>query len=150
MSRPFRFGVDLTVPAPAGEWRDRCRRAEELGYDVLPAREAATTDALTGGRLELDIGAGYVRAEHVAAGLPFGSPGERVDRVRRTVRELKRLLESADHQPRPRCRRARRPVPACADRPRRSAAAPGARGTTGHLVPSTAEELDASVAAYRT
>ncbi len=35
MPRPFRFGVNLLTPAPADEWRAKCRRAEELGYDVL-------------------------------------------------------------------------------------------------------------------
>lgn len=35
MPRPFRFGVSLIDPASAEEWRARCRRAEELGYDVI-------------------------------------------------------------------------------------------------------------------
>ena len=35
MPGPFRFGVNLLDPAPAGEWRARCRRAEQLGYDVI-------------------------------------------------------------------------------------------------------------------
>ncbi|WP_320784665.1 LLM class F420-dependent oxidoreductase [Streptomyces sp. CRN 30] len=137
MSRPFRFGVNLISPAPADEWRAKCRRAEQLGYDVLLvpdhlgmpapfpalvaaaaatsgprvgtfvlnagfwnpallAREVATTDALTGGRLELGLGTGYVRAEHESAGLPWGSPRERVDRLRHTVEELVRLLGSTD------------------------------------------------------
>lgn len=124
--------------APADEWDAKCRRAEELGYDVilvpdhlgmpalvaaardterprlgtfvlntgfwnpaLLAREVATTDALTGGRLELGLGTGYVRAEHDTAGPAFGSPGERVARLRRTVEELERLLGDADHLPRP-------------------------------------------------
>lgn len=141
MSRAFRFGVNMVTPASGDEWRKRCRRAEELDYDVilvadhlgmpspfpslvaaaeaterprvgtfvlnaglnpvLLAREVATTDALTGGRLELGLGAGYVQAEHEAAGLPWGSPGERVDHLRRVVEELDRLLGSDEHQPRP-------------------------------------------------
>ncbi|MGR3874148.1 LLM class F420-dependent oxidoreductase [Streptomyces graminifolii] len=133
MTRPFRFGVNLLTPAPADAWRARCRRAEELGYDVLLvpdhlgmvapfpalvaaaeaterprvgtfvlnagfwnptllAREVTTTDDLTGGRLELGLGTGYIQAEHDTAGLPFGSPGERVDHLRRTVEELERIL----------------------------------------------------------
>src|SRR3954471_19994428 len=40
---------------------------------TLLAREVATVDALTGGRLELGLGTGYVQAEHDQAGLPFGS-----------------------------------------------------------------------------
>ncbi len=57
---------------------------------ALLAREVATVDALTGGRLELGLGTGYVKAEHDAAGLPWGAPGERVDHLRRTVEELGR------------------------------------------------------------
>lgn len=140
--RPFRFGVNLITSAPADEWRAKCRRAEELGYDVilvpdhlgmpapfpalvaaaeatqrprlgtfvlnagfwnpaLLAREVATTDALTGGRLELGLGTGYVQEEHDMAGLPWLSPGARVDHLRRTIEELYRLLASEDHQPQP-------------------------------------------------
>lgn len=202
MTRPFRFGVNLLDPAPAGEWRAKCRRAEELGYDVilvpdhlgwpapfpalvaaaqaterprlgtfvlnagfwnpaLLAREVATTDALTDGRLELGLGTGYVRAEHETAGLPWGSPGERVDHLRRTVEELKRLLGSAEHQPRP----VQEPgipllVGANGDRMLRLtaehadiAAFTGARtvpgSPSGQLEPLTAEELDERVALYR-
>lgn len=64
---------------------------------ALLAREVATVDALTGGRLELGLGTGYVQSEHDQAGLPFGSAGERVDHLRRTVEELERLLSSEDH-----------------------------------------------------
>ncbi|PWI20016.1 LLM class F420-dependent oxidoreductase [Streptomyces sp. Act143] len=35
MPRPFRFGASLIDPAPAGEWRAKSRRAEEIGYDVI-------------------------------------------------------------------------------------------------------------------
>ena len=31
----FRFGVNLTVSASRAEWIDKCRTAEDLGYDVL-------------------------------------------------------------------------------------------------------------------
>ncbi|MER6983055.1 LLM class F420-dependent oxidoreductase [Streptomyces carpinensis] len=202
MTRPFRFGVNLLNPAPAGEWRAKCRRAEELGYDVilvpdhlgwvapfpalvaaaeaterprlgtfvlnagfwnpaLLAREVATTDSLTNGRLELGLGTGYVRAEHETAGLPWGSPGERVDHLRRTVEELKRLLASPEHRPRP----VQQPgipllVGANGDRMLRLtaehadiAAFTGARSapknSSGELVPITADELDERVALYR-
>ncbi|MVO90459.1 TIGR03621 family F420-dependent LLM class oxidoreductase [Streptomyces sp. p1417] len=142
MPRPFRFGVDLLTPSSAGEWRAKCRRAEDLGYDVilvpdhlgmiapfpalvaaaeaterprlgtyvlnagfwnpaLLARDVATTDALASGRLELGLGTGYVQAEHDRAGLPYGSPRERVDQLRRTVAELERLLGSPEQLPRP-------------------------------------------------
>ena len=40
---------------------------------ALLAREVATLDLLSGGRVELGIGAGHMRHEHVDAGLPFPS-----------------------------------------------------------------------------
>ncbi|MGW3651581.1 LLM class F420-dependent oxidoreductase [Streptomyces sp. NPDC000878] len=192
MSRPFRFGVNLLASAPADEWRGKCRRAEELGYDVilvpdhlgmvapfpalvaaagatertrlgtfvlnagfwnpaLLAREVATTDALTGGRLELGLGTGYVQAEHDTAGLSYGSPGERVDHLRRTVEELGRLLSDQPRVP--------LLIGANGDRMLRLtaehadiAAFTGARpvpgSATGTLEPLTPEELDERVAAY--
>ncbi|MGY6019266.1 LLM class F420-dependent oxidoreductase [Streptomyces spinosirectus] len=202
MPRPFRFGVSLTGPAPAGDWHAKCRRAEELGYDVihvpdhlgmvapfpalvaaaavterprlgtfvlntgfwnpaLLAREVATADTLTGGRLELGLGAGYVQAEHDVAGLPFGSPRERVDHLRRTIEELDRLLGSDDHQPRP-VQKPRVPLMIGGNGDRMMqltaehadiAAFTGARpvpgSTTGRLAPVTPTELEESVARYR-
>ncbi|MFI6865712.1 TIGR03621 family F420-dependent LLM class oxidoreductase [Nocardia sp. NPDC050406] len=35
MHKPFRFGVNLTAPGSRSEWVAKCRRAEELGYDVV-------------------------------------------------------------------------------------------------------------------
>ncbi|MFI7400394.1 hypothetical protein ACIBW9_07870 [Streptomyces sp. NPDC049541] len=34
-ARSVPFGVNLLDSAPAEEWQARCRRAEELGYDVI-------------------------------------------------------------------------------------------------------------------
>ncbi|MER5178477.1 LLM class F420-dependent oxidoreductase [Streptomyces sp. NPDC002896] len=202
MARPFRFGVNLFSSVPGDEWRKKCRRAEELGYDVilvpdhlglpapfpalvaaadaterprvgtfvlnagfwnpaLLAREVATTDALTGGRLELGLGTGYVQAEHDTAGLPYGSPGERVAHLRHTIEELDRLLVSPEHQPQP-VQKPRVPILIGANGDRMLkltaehadiAAFTGARSvpdsTTGTLAPITAEELDERVATYR-
>ncbi|MBP2707904.1 TIGR03621 family F420-dependent LLM class oxidoreductase [Microbispora sp. RL4-1S] len=49
-----------------------------LHRPAVLARDVATTDRLTGGRLEVGLGAGYVRAEFEAAGVPFGA----ADRLR--------------------------------------------------------------------
>jgi probable F420-dependent oxidoreductase len=35
MTRAFRFGVNMTSVGSRSEWTARCRRAEELGYDVI-------------------------------------------------------------------------------------------------------------------
>jgi F420-dependent oxidoreductase-like protein len=40
----------------------------------------ANVDAMSGGRVELGIGAGWFEAEHTAYGIPFPSTGERFDR----------------------------------------------------------------------
>ncbi|MDI5961855.1 LLM class F420-dependent oxidoreductase [Streptomyces sp. SL13] len=138
----FRFGVNFLEAASGGQWADKCRHAEALGYDVLLvpdhlgwpapfpslvaaaqattrprvgtfvlnvgfwnpvllARDIATTDLLTGGRLEVGLGTGYVRAEFDDARIPFGTPGGRVDHLEHTVRELDRLLTDPSHSPRP-------------------------------------------------
>jgi probable F420-dependent oxidoreductase len=124
---------------------------------ALLAREVATTDALTDGRLELGLGTGYVPAEHERAGLPWGSPRERVDHLARTIAELRRLLASEEHQPRPAQRTVPLLVGANGDRMLRVtaehadiAAFTGARpGAGGTLEALTAEELDERVGRYR-
>jgi probable F420-dependent oxidoreductase len=58
----------------------------------LLAREAATTDRLTGGRLELGLGAGHMKAEFDAAGILWQRLGDRVKRVEATIDELDRLF----------------------------------------------------------
>ncbi|CAM5672583.1 LLM class F420-dependent oxidoreductase [Streptomyces canus] len=127
---------------------------------TLLAREVATVDALTGGRLELGLGTGYVQSEHDQAGLPFGSAGERVDHLRRTVEELERLLSSEDHVPQP-VQRPRVPllIGGIGNRMLKLsaehadiAAFTGATlvpdNTTGKLTPTTAEQLDERVGRY--
>jgi alkanesulfonate monooxygenase len=41
----------------------------------------AQVDAMSGGRVELGLGAGWFEAEHTAYGIPFPGPGERFDRL---------------------------------------------------------------------
>jgi len=45
------------------------------------AISVATVDAMSGGRVELGIGAGWFDAEHSAYGIPFPALGERFDRL---------------------------------------------------------------------
>jgi probable F420-dependent oxidoreductase len=68
---------------------------------VLLAREVTGTDQFTGGRLELGLGAGYVKEEFEAAGMPFPSARERVDHLERTILELERLYADPEHKPAP-------------------------------------------------
>jgi len=60
---------------------------------VLLAREVMTTNRLTGGRLELGIGTGYVRSEFDKAGAEWGTPGNRVRCLEKTVAKVTHLLD---------------------------------------------------------
>src|SRR5262245_37943305 len=66
---------------------------------LLLAREAVTLDLLSGGRLELGLGAGHAKDEYEAAGLRYDPPATRVARLAETVPLLRRLLagETVDH-----------------------------------------------------
>ncbi len=126
---PFRFGFNLLDLGARGEFVSRCRRGEDIGYDValvpdhlgapapfptmvaaaeaterlrvgtfvlnigfwnphLLAREVATADMLTGGRVELGLGAGHMKWEFDAAGIPWEPFSARAGRLARTVEEL--------------------------------------------------------------
>ena len=60
----------------------------------LLAREVATVDLLTGGRLELGLGAGHMKWEYDAAGIAWPSFGERAGRLASTLDELDRVFGS--------------------------------------------------------
>src|SRR4051794_36827258 len=135
----------MVVPGGRGDWVDKCRKAEDLGYDVigvadhlgmpapfpaavlageatervrlttfvlnaafynpaLLARDVAGTDQFIDGRLELGLGAGYVKAEFEEAGLPWLRAGKRLDHLEHTITELRRLFADPEYQPQPRQR----------------------------------------------
>jgi len=64
----------------------------DFRHPVLLAREAALIDLLTDGRLQLGIGAGYMKSEYEQAGVPFDRGGVRVARLGEAVKILKGLL----------------------------------------------------------
>lgn len=66
---------------------------------ALLARDLATVDQLTDGRLEIGLGAGYVEEEFVAAGIPFQRPGARVDHLAETVTHLRAAASEGEHVP---------------------------------------------------
>ncbi len=49
-------------------------------HPVVLAKELATIDLLSEGRLELGIGAGWMRTDYDAAGMTYDPPGVRIDR----------------------------------------------------------------------
>ena len=55
------------------------------------AKMATTVDHLSGGRLEFGIGAGWAENEHVMLGLPFGTRGDRADRLEETLKIITSL-----------------------------------------------------------
>jgi alkanesulfonate monooxygenase SsuD/methylene tetrahydromethanopterin reductase-like flavin-dependent oxidoreductase (luciferase family) len=59
---------------------------------VLFAKEALTVDHISGGRLELGIGAGYAASEYQMMGTPLAPPAERVGRFREVVEIVDRLM----------------------------------------------------------
>jgi probable F420-dependent oxidoreductase len=65
----------------------------DLRHPALLAREAATIDLLTEGRLELGLGAGHARPEYERIGLPFDPPAIRVGRLAESVQILRALLD---------------------------------------------------------
>ncbi|MFD8491910.1 LLM class F420-dependent oxidoreductase [Amycolatopsis sp. NPDC059657] len=68
---------------------------------VLLAREVTGTDLFIDGRLELGLGAGYIKEEFESTGMPWPSASKRIDHLEHTVKELKRLYADPDHKPAP-------------------------------------------------
>ncbi len=60
-------------------------------HPVMLAKEAATLDALSGGRFELGLGAGWLRTEYEQSGLSFDSAGVRISRLEESIQILKGL-----------------------------------------------------------
>ena len=131
MSRPFRFGAQISRASSRKEWQDIARAVEDLGYSTLLiadhfgrqlaplpalvsaadattrlrvgtfvldndfrhpaalAKEAATVDLLTDGRLELGIGAGWNPADYHKTGLEFETAGARVSRLEEALHIVK-------------------------------------------------------------
>jgi probable F420-dependent oxidoreductase len=132
MSHGFRFGVQMSEATSAGEWRDKARHVEALGYSTLYmpdhfvdtslaplpaiaiaaahtstlrvgalvfdndykhpailAKEMATIDRLTDGRCELGIGAGWMKTDYDALGLPYDPPGVRIARLDEALQVIK-------------------------------------------------------------
>ena len=66
--------------------------SNDYRHPVMLAKEIATLDVLSSGRVELGLGAGFSKAEYDGAGIPFDPPGVRVDRLEEAIHVLKGLF----------------------------------------------------------
>ena len=64
----------------------------DLRHPAVLAKEVATLDVLSGGRVELGLGAGFLRRDYEASGLGFDEPRDRVSRLEESLRVLKGLF----------------------------------------------------------
>src|SRR5438046_677868 len=89
------MGASSGLPGPTDAWITLAGIAREttrirLGTLVTSATfrlpgplaiQVAQVDAMSGGRIELGLGAGWFEAEHTAYGIPFPPLAERFDRL---------------------------------------------------------------------
>lgn len=68
----------------------------DFRHPVLVAREAATADLLTDGRLQVGLGAGHMKSEYDEAGLRFEVGRARVERLAEAVTIVKSLLNDEE------------------------------------------------------
>lgn len=89
--------------------------ANDYRHPAILAKEAATIDVLSGGRLEFGIGAGWMTEDYRTTGIPMDPPGERIDRLEEALQIITALwsdgpadfagkhyrVEGLDGQPKP-------------------------------------------------
>ncbi len=61
-------------------------------HPLITAKEAATVDLLSGGRLELGMGAGWLRSDYEQSGIALDPPAVRIDRLEEGLAVVKGLL----------------------------------------------------------
>jgi probable F420-dependent oxidoreductase len=61
-------------------------------HPAVLAKQAATIDLLSDGRLELGLGAGWLAAEYDALGIPMDPPGARIERLGETIGAFRALF----------------------------------------------------------
>jgi probable F420-dependent oxidoreductase len=97
---PDHFGQEL-APLPAiamAAAHTSTLRIGSLVFDndykhpAILAKEAATIDVLCDGRIELGVGAGWMRTDYDALGLPYDPPAVRVDRFEEALHIIKQCF----------------------------------------------------------
>jgi probable F420-dependent oxidoreductase len=66
--------------------------SNDFRHPAIVAHEAASIHLISGGRFELGIGAGWYQPEYDAAGIAFGSAGQRLERLDASLGIIRQLL----------------------------------------------------------
>lgn len=96
-SGPYHEGWTLLAALAARTERARIGvlvSSNTFRHPALLAKEAATVDHISNGRLEVGLGAGWYVPEHEMFGLPFPSPAVRVAQFREAVAVIDHLLRN--------------------------------------------------------
>jgi probable F420-dependent oxidoreductase len=74
--------------------------ANDFRHPLMLAREAATLDVLSGGRMEFGIGAGWRVSDYTQLGVPYDPAGRRIDRMEEALGIVRRLFagETVTHR----------------------------------------------------
>jgi probable F420-dependent oxidoreductase len=100
LTMPDHFG-DQLAPVPAMMAAAAATTTLRIGtlvfcndyrHPLVLAKEAATMDVLSDGRLEFGLGAGWMKTDYEQAGIPYDPPGTRVDRFEEAIAVIKGLL----------------------------------------------------------
>jgi probable F420-dependent oxidoreductase len=88
--------VGLTIAAEATERLNVGALVFDNDYrhPIVLAKEIATLDRATEGRVEFGLGAGWLRTDYDASGLPYDRPGVRIERMVEALTIMKRLWAS--------------------------------------------------------
>ena len=70
---------------------------QDLRHPAVLAKELATLDVLSGGRLEVGLGAGWVRADYDQSGISFDPAARRIGRLVENIAILKGLFASESY-----------------------------------------------------
>ncbi len=89
----------LTTLAAAAMTTSRLRLltlvlGNDYRHPALLHRSAATIDVLSGGRLELGVGAGWLAEDYRCLGLSFDEPSVRIDRLEESLNIVRKLFAS--------------------------------------------------------
>ena len=70
----------------------------DMRHPVVLAHELAALDELSGGRLEIGLGAGWSKWEYDDVSMTFDRPGQRVDRLEASIDIIKQALSTGEVQ----------------------------------------------------